>query len=157
MTDQAIDNQLAKIAAAIAEPARTRMLCALMDGRARTSTELAIIADVSTSTTSAHLSKLIAHQLLKVVAQGKHRYYQLANEQVASTMESLMVLAGHTVTEFTPTTPHHLRFARTCYDHMAGVIAVKLHNFLLEHAWIGVSAKENQYLITAIGQANFKI
>ena len=37
------------IAAAIGEPARARMLYCLIDGHARTSTELAIVAEVSPS------------------------------------------------------------------------------------------------------------
>jgi DNA-binding transcriptional ArsR family regulator len=152
MTDHFIDSQLAKIAAAIAEPARTRMLCALMDDRARTSTELAMIAEVSTSTASVHLTKLVGQNLLKVVAQGKHRYYQLAHPQVAATLESLMVLAGYTPSEFIPNTPSHLRRARTCYDHMAGEIAVALHDYLVQHDWIRTSTQDNQYLITALGE-----
>ena len=82
------------IAAAIGEPARARMLYCLMDDRARTSTELAVLADVSPSTASVHLSRLKAERLVLVHAQGKHRYYRLAGPQVARVLESLSVLAG---------------------------------------------------------------
>jgi DNA-binding transcriptional ArsR family regulator len=119
-------NRLARLAAAIAEPARARMLCSLMDGRARTSTELAVIAEVSPSTASVHLAKLKQQELVKVLAQGKHRYYSLHDERVAATLESLMVLAGTRSRPFVPNTPSHLRWARTCYDHMAGANGLRV-------------------------------
>ena len=71
------DAGASKIAAAIGEPARARMLYCLMDDRARTSTELAVVAGVSPSTGSAHLNRLMAARLVRVQAQGKHRYYTL--------------------------------------------------------------------------------
>ena len=82
------------IAAAIGEPARERMLYCLMDGHARTSTELAVVADVSPSTGSVHLNRLKAAGLVKVSVQGKHRYYSLDGSEVAQTLEALSVLAG---------------------------------------------------------------
>jgi len=124
------------IAAAIAEPARTRMLYALLDGRARTSTELAIVGDVSPSTASVHLGRLRERRLLKMHAQGRHRYYSLADVQVAAALEALSVLAGKPSERFEPNTPHRLRTARTCYDHMAGALAVALHDRLFALRWL---------------------
>ena len=66
--------EVSKIAAAIGEPARARILYCLMDGHARTSTELAVVAGVSPSTASAHLNQLNSSRLIKVVARGKYRY-----------------------------------------------------------------------------------
>ncbi|MEO6853183.1 MAG: ArsR family transcriptional regulator, partial [Rhodoferax sp.] len=65
------DAQLSRVAAAIAEPARARMLCCLLDGHARTSTELSVVAEVSPSTASAHLARLTEQQLITLVSQGK--------------------------------------------------------------------------------------
>ena len=124
------------IAAAIAEPARTRMLYALLDGRARTSTELAIVAEVSPSTASVHLAKLRERQLVRMHAQGKHRYFSLFNAQVAAALEALSVLAGAPRARFQPSTPHRLRAARTCYDHLAGALAVALHDRLFALRWL---------------------
>jgi DNA-binding transcriptional ArsR family regulator len=122
------DNAAAGVAAAIGEPARARMLYCLMDGHARTSTELSVVADVSASTASAHLSRLTAASLVKVLVQGKHRYYSLASGDVASVLEGLSVLAGGARGTFTPRTPSRLRAARTCYDHLAGEVGVLLHD-----------------------------
>jgi DNA-binding transcriptional ArsR family regulator len=133
MPAQYADTQLAKIAAAIAEHARARMLCALMDGRARTSTELAVIGEVSASTASVHLRKLSDQELVKAVAQGKHRYYQLAGTQVALALEALLQIAAVPTIKFVPNTPQRLRHARTCYDHLAGEIGVGLHDALLKN------------------------
>lgn len=78
MSNDFADTRLSSVAAAIAKPARARMLCCLMDGHARTSTELAAVAGVSPSTASVHLARLKEQQLVHVLAQGKHRYYSLA-------------------------------------------------------------------------------
>jgi DNA-binding transcriptional ArsR family regulator len=152
MSVELADAAIARVAGAIAEPARARMLCNLMDGRARTSTELAVIAEVSPSTASVHLARLKQLELVKVVAQGKHRYYSLDDERVAATLESLMVLAGTRSKPFVPNTPTHLRWARTCYDHMAGEVAVALHDRLLKNKWItSTSRDEGAYELTALG------
>src|ERR1700674_4309274 len=85
------DAAVSKIAAAIGEPARARMLYCLMDGHARTSTELSVVAGVSPSTASAHLNRLRTERLVKVLVQGKHRYYSLEGDGVAAVLEGLNV------------------------------------------------------------------
>jgi len=131
-----LDEAPARIAAAIGEPARARMLYCLMDNRARTGTELAAIAEVSASTASAHLHRLETEHLVKVQAQGKHRYYSLSGAEVAAVLESLSVLAGGARKPFVPGTPHYLRAARTCYDHMAGALGVQLRDRLCALGWL---------------------
>src|SRR5258708_22758140 len=113
------DTAVSLIAAAIGEPARARMLFCLMDGHARTSTELAVVADVSPSTTSVHLHRLKTERLVKVLTQGKHRYYSLEGPNVASALEALNVIAADSCDSFVPNTPSGLLAARTCYDHIA--------------------------------------
>jgi DNA-binding transcriptional ArsR family regulator len=130
------DARAARIAAAIGEPARARMLYSLADGRARTGTELAAIAGVTPSTASVHLRRLGDHELVTVVAQGKHRYYTLAGPHVASALEALSVVAGDAHGPFVPNTPQHLRAARTCYDHIAGSLGVRLHDRFVAAGWL---------------------
>jgi len=122
------DERASGIAAAIGDPGRARMLYCLMDGHARTSTELALVAQVSPSTASVHLQRLKTARLVRVKAQGKHRYYSLNGAEAARVLEALNVLAGSPRTKFRPNTPVHLRAARTCYDHLAGRVAVALHD-----------------------------
>jgi len=138
--DASADSHLARLAGAIAEPARSRMLCCLMDGHARTATELAAVAEVAASTASAHLARLKEQRLVDSVAQGKHRYFRLAGNEVAAALESLLVVAGVTRSAFAPTTPSPLRSARTCYDHMAGAVGVALHDHLHSQGWLKVSS-----------------
>src|SRR3954462_4498435 len=104
-----------RIAAAIGEPARARILYCLLDGHARTSTELALVAEVSPSTASVHLTHLKDRGLVRVLAQGKHRYYSLEGAHTAAALEALMVVAVGPDNRFISTTPPRLRVARTCY------------------------------------------
>ena len=154
------DAAVARIAASIGEPARARMLYCLMDGHARTGTELAIVAGVSPSTASVHLSRLKGQRLVKVLAQGKHRYYSLEGVSVANALEALSVVAGGSRDKFVPNTPNRLRAARTCYDHMAGAVAVSLHDRFHELGWICASpagdtaydlSKEGAKALTTLG------
>ncbi|PVX34573.1 MULTISPECIES: ArsR/SmtB family transcription factor [unclassified Janthinobacterium] len=145
------DMGLAQLAGAIAEPARARMLCSLLDGHARTATELATLAEVGASTASAHLSRLRDDGLLSMVAQGKHRYYRLASTEVARALEALLVVAGVPATPFSPSTPDRLRQARTCYDHMAGTVAVTVHDQLLAQGWL--LDDEGEYRLSEAGAA----
>lgn len=137
---ESTDAAVARIASAIGEPARARMLFRLLDGRARTSTELAVIAAVSPPTASAHLNRLKAENLVAVEAQGKHRYYVLQSAQVARALEGISVLAGAPRAGFQPTTPIPYRLARSCYDHMAGRIAVQLLERFQALRWLRASS-----------------
>lgn len=141
------------IAAAIAEPARTRMLYCLMDGHARTGTELAAVAEVSASTASAHLSRLAKQKLVKVLTQGRYRYYSLEGPEVAAALEALTVLAGTPRPSFQPNTPPRLRTARTCYDHMAGALAVAWLRRLLQMGWL--EEQDERYEVSVAGERAF--
>jgi DNA-binding transcriptional ArsR family regulator len=147
------DAAVSKIAAAIGEPARARILYSLMDDHARTSTELAVVADVSPSTASAHLNRLKVAHLVKVLVQGKHRFYSLEGPDVASALEGLSVLAGGSRKKFVSSAPSRLRTARTCYDHMAGTIGVLLHDRFKELGWLsaGSTNGDNSYALTGDG------
>ena len=129
-----------------------------MDGRARTATELAAIAGVTPSTASVHLQRLKSVQLVKVLEQGKCRYYSLHGVDVGAALESLSVLAGASRPAFTPSTPGPLRFARTCYDHMAGAAGVALHDRFTALRWITLDnarnkAREDAYTLTPEGNS----
>jgi DNA-binding transcriptional ArsR family regulator len=133
------------------------MLYCLSDGRARTGTELAMVADVTPSTASVHLQRLKAQRLVKVFAQGKHRYYSLEGANVAAALEALSVLAGGAREAFVPNTPNHLRAARTCYDHIAGTMGVSLHDRFKALGWLSGDSKRvvNGYDVTTAGTKGF--
>jgi DNA-binding transcriptional ArsR family regulator len=150
MVAEATEERLARIAAAIAEPARTRMLCALLDGRARTATELAAVSGLGASTTSTHLARLVEQQLVVCMPQGRHRYYALAAPEVGAALESLLVVAGRGAAPPTARTPAGLRDARTCYDHLAGTLAVQLHDSLLARGWLRRRGRD--YELAASGE-----
>jgi DNA-binding transcriptional ArsR family regulator len=148
-----IDDAVSRIAGAIGEPARTRILFSLMDGLAKTSTELAMVAEVSPSTASVHLNRLRTESLIKMQVQGKHRYYCLAGPNVARALERLSVLAGDLRPRFISKAPDRLRVARTCYDHAAGTLAVFLHDRFLAFGWIESSPEDGAraYEVTRTG------
>lgn len=151
------DERVSRIAAAIGEPARARMLYCLMGNRARTSTELALIAEVTPSTASTHLHRLKSEGLVKVLVQGKHRYYSLNGADVAAVLEKLSVLAGGTRSLFVPATPDHLRAARRCYDHIAGALGVAIHDRLVASGWLAPEPRsgEDALGVTPGGAAAF--
>jgi DNA-binding transcriptional ArsR family regulator len=158
MTLEDVDVRASSIAAAIGEPARARMLYCLVDGRARTSTELAMIAEVTPSTASAHLQRLKTQRLVKVLAQGKHRYYSLEGTEVAAALEALSVVAGGARATVRTSTPRYLRSARTCYDHIAGSLGVALHDRFVALDWMRVSPTNGEpaahvdYVLTPDGE-----
>lgn len=123
-----------EIAAAAGDPARARMLQALMDGRALTAGELARAASITPQTASGHLARMVGLGLLRVEKQGKHRYHRLAHASVAHMLESLMQVATQVLPAAKPVSvgPREaaLRTARTCYDHLAGRLGVALADSL---------------------------
>jgi DNA-binding transcriptional ArsR family regulator len=151
---------IARIAAAIGEPARARILYCLMDGHARTSTELSVVAEVSPSTASVHLNRLKIAHLVKVLVQGKHRFYSLEGPDVANALEGLSVLAGAEGSreKFVPNTPSGLRAARTCYDHMAGATGALLHDRFKALGWLSAvpNGSNNAYNLSLEGTMVFE-
>jgi DNA-binding transcriptional ArsR family regulator len=118
--------QIAELGTLLSDPARAAMLLALMDGTVRPAGELARMAGVAPSTASSHLRKLTESELLAVVNQGRHRYYRLANEQVAHMLESLSVTGVRAGPAPAWRGEAVMLKARTCYDHLAGALGVAL-------------------------------
>jgi DNA-binding transcriptional ArsR family regulator len=124
---------IARIAALLGDRARADALTALLTDHALTATELAAIAGVTKQTMSAHLSKLLDAALVEVDQQGRHRYFRLANEDVARLLESLMGVAFRTGALRLISSPRDpaLQRARSCYDHLAGELGVLVYEALL--------------------------
>lgn len=120
-------NEFIAVAALIGEPARARILWSLLDGREYTASELAIAADISPTAASNHLTKLLAANLLKVEVQGRHRYFSFAKPEVAYVVESLASLTNaNTTTKNGLAEMPPIKYCRTCYDHLAGYVGVKV-------------------------------
>jgi DNA-binding transcriptional ArsR family regulator len=129
---------MAEVAALVGDPARSNILCALLGGRALTATELAFAAGVSPQTTSGHLGKLSAARLVVPMKQGRHRYYRLAGPHIGHMLESIMSVALTGPPRFQPKSKldAQLRHARTCYDHIAGMLGVGLAERLAEREFV---------------------
>ncbi len=130
---------IASVASLIGDRGRAQMLLALMTGRAHTATELAASARITKSTASAHLGKLLGARLVSVAAQGRHRYFRLADGGVADLLERLITVTESraSVQVFGPRDPL-MRKARVCYDHVAGELGVLAHDSLARRQFIAV-------------------
>jgi DNA-binding transcriptional ArsR family regulator len=128
------DADIAAIAALLADSTRATMLFALSDGRAFTASELAKSARVAPSTASEHLGRLVESELLTVVKQGRHRFYQLADPSIVEIMEGLARLAPQVKIRTLSASEHAkaLHRARLCYQHLAGTLGVLLTEALVE-------------------------
>lgn len=149
---ETLEASIAMVASAISDPSRVSILCALMDGRTWTATELSAVADVAASTTSGHLSRLLSNGLIVCLKQGRHRYYSLAGAHIAGLMENLMGVSINTHQATRSSTPIHLRYARTCYDHLAGEFAVNIYEFMLRQKWLETDGMG----LTQVGKTNFE-
>ena len=127
---------IAETASLIGDPARANMLTALIDGRGLTAAELARAGGITPQTASGHLAKLVAAGWLAVEQQGRHRYHRLASPAVANMLEGIMALAAESGPPRRPVTTGPsdaaLRLARTCYNHLAGRVAVAVADRMVE-------------------------
>ncbi|MBV9838273.1 MAG: helix-turn-helix transcriptional regulator [Solirubrobacterales bacterium] len=143
------DADIAKVGALVADPARARILLALGDGRALPASVLAGEAGVAPSTASVHLAKLVDGGMLNVERHGRHRYFRVAGEPVAALLEALARLSPPAPVRSlrAGTKASAVRFARTCYDHLAGVLGTELMAALLDRALLtggdGVFARDS--------------
>jgi DNA-binding transcriptional ArsR family regulator len=136
------------IANLLADPARAAILWTLIDGTTRPAGELAFAANVSAQSASAHLAKLVEGRLLVSEAQGRHRYFRIASAEAAHLIESVASFGA----SIRPKTPRHpplarampsqFLHARTCYDHLAGEMAVRVLQTMLDARWLVSQGQE---------------
>jgi DNA-binding transcriptional ArsR family regulator len=141
MSNTVSGNTIAEVAALIGDAARANILSALMGGQALTAGELARHAGVTPQTTSGHLAKLSEARLIAVEKQGRHRYFRLASAEVADALQALMAIAASGPKRHRPVGPRDvaLRVARTCYDHLAGQLALALADSLTDRGFIVIA------------------
>ncbi|WP_457417734.1 ArsR/SmtB family transcription factor [Roseateles sp. P5_E7] len=150
--------RLARIAAAIADPTRARVLARLLDGRLHTAGELATHAGVGAATMSAHLKLLVDEGLARVRPQGRHRYFGLADGDVAHALEALLRVAdgrdaepAADVRRWQKPEMRGLRHARSCYGHLAGELGVQWREALLAKGWVRAAA-DGRYEVSDEGR-----
>lgn len=143
--------KLADISGHFADPARAAMVLSLMDGAVRSTADLQLAANVSASSASMHLSKLVGSRILTVLKQGRVKYYRISNAVVAHAVESLTIAASpaSAIRQIARSPVNPFAFARTCYDHLAGRIGVEVTNALQAKAFLVPTA--NSYELTEEG------
>jgi DNA-binding transcriptional ArsR family regulator len=146
---------LAKVAALMADPSRATMLCSLAGDESRSASELAILANVSPQTASRHLSLLVDSGLLTVNVAGRNKFYRLRGPRIVAAIESLLGISGSSSAEdrMRLMSAPELVFARTCYDHLAGVLSVAICERLTSKKFVRKSGAE--LCLTDAGTAFF--
>lgn len=150
-----VQPRFARVAAVIGDPTRALMLSRLLDGRYYTATDLAEHAGIAASTASQHLKLLVDERLARVRAQGRHRYFMLADANVAHALETLLRVADGALPETTrwqAPAMRGLRHARSCYGHLAGELGVGLCRSMLHRGWVCATEGDgNDYPLTPFG------
>ncbi len=143
--------RLARVAALVADPTRARMLAYLLAGECASAGELARTATIGAATASAHLAKLVDAGLLACEPRGRHRYFRIADADVAHALEALAMVAERSAHDRSWSAPARLRLreARCCYGHLAGRRGVALLNQMLARGWL--VAAEDEYALTPAG------
>lgn len=147
---------IAQVASLVGEPSRAAILLHLLDGSAQPAGELARAAGLSAAAASLHLAKLAAGGLIVGEKRGRHRYYRLTSGDVARAVEALGAVAtapppARSVTD----ARQQLRLARSCYDHLAGVVAVQLGDQLVQRGLVR-KKEPNRYEVTGDGARWFQ-
>ncbi len=147
------ETDLAAVGALLAEPARAKVLLALGDGRSLAASPLAAEAGVAASTASRHLARLVDASLIAVETRGRHRHFSLAGPQVAELIEAVARVAPtQPVTSLREgTRSHALRYARRCYDHLAGRLGVAVSEGLCGRGALRQESDPARYVVTARG------
>lgn len=127
-----------RIAAVIADPSRARMLAALLCGEYRSAGELASVAGITPQAASTQLAQLVDASLVAVRQQGRHKYFALADEEVAHALEALSLVAGRdgVSTRWEQPAYQPLKCARRCYGHMAGELGVAQFEMLVRCSYL---------------------
>lgn len=146
-----INPNLANVASIVSDPSRAAILTVLMDNRFHSAGELAYMARIKPQTTSYHLTKLIDSDLITVENQGRHRYFQIRNPEVAQIMETLLTLSPPAQIRSLKqsTEDRQVRYARTCYDHIAGYLGVQITEAFINKGFLTESNQE--FLLTENG------
>ena len=152
-----MEANIASPAALIGDPSRAAMLQALMDGRAQPAGALAWAAGLTAQAASNHLARLVDGGLLSVEREGRHRYYRLANAEVAHVLEALAVLAAPVRSLEQPRSPQAraLREGRCCYGHLAGRLGIAVTDALVDRGLLA-PADGKLYAVTDTGRAWFE-
>jgi len=152
-----VQPRFARVAAAIGDPTRALMLARLLDGRHYTAKELAEQGGVAPATASQHLKLLVDERLLRVRAQGRHRYFTLADGNVAQALEALLRVADGALPEtvrWQASAMRGLRRARSCYGHLAGELGVCLCQSFAQRGWVRAPEGDgSEYRLTPAGAA----
>ena len=144
--------RFARVAAMIGDPTRARMLAVLLGGSYFSAGEIARAAGVTPQTASSHLAKLIEAEMVALRVQGRHRYFRLADGDIAHALEALSLLAERNTLadKWSRGAYRPLKHARSCYGHMAGELGVRLLDALIARGYI--TPEEGHYQLTDAGR-----
>lgn len=150
-----MNRDFSQTAALLSDPGRAAMLIALLDGGTLPAGHLAMIGNIAPQTASSHLAKLVQGKLLTVQERGRHRYYRLANTEIAHIIEAMLAVCPPSTQDRdridVRASDHYLAYARTCYSHLAGRLAVEMAHALLQRRVLRHSAVK-EFAVTRSGR-----
>jgi DNA-binding transcriptional ArsR family regulator len=151
-----VNPNVTETAQLMGDPSRLAMLMSLLGGKALPASDLAHAARISPQTASSHLAKLVEGGLLLHESSGRHKYFRLANQEVAHALESLLAISPSKPVRSLRESDElkHLRHARTCYDHLAGKIGVALTDQLVNMRLLEESGKD--YVLSPEGKEKLR-
>jgi len=149
------DADLAFVASLMADRHRAQMLLTLLGGTPQSGSALAEAAGISRSMASAHLKKLVAGGLVLAQPSGRQQLYSIASAAVADALEILILLAPAAEIRSLSDATHakSLRWARMCYDHLAGAVGVSVTEALIGRGLL--RERDGAYLMEPEGAAEF--
>ncbi|MFP7494398.1 helix-turn-helix domain-containing protein [Terribacillus saccharophilus] len=151
-----VSPNIAALTSLLTENSRATILAALMDGKFHTASELAYMAAIKPQTASFHLGKLLENGIVITEKQGRFRYFRLANDEVAHTLEIFMSISPPPEVRSLRQSSQlkRLENARTCYDHLAGRVSVQLTDIMQREDYI--ARNEREFIVTSKGEVFFK-
>jgi len=155
--DREMAKEIARVACLIGDATRSKILVALMGGKALAAGEIALRANISAQTASNHLAKLMRAELITCMVAGRHRYYKISSPLVAHALESLSVLTHveHKLPPRHEKIDQQLCYARSCYNHIAGKLGVKITTALMTHDYLRL--RNSEFELTPGGRDYFSL
>ncbi|GIJ61228.1 ArsR/SmtB family transcription factor [Virgisporangium aurantiacum] len=130
MGNEPVLTRATQVARELADPLRLLVLQTLASEGPHTASRLAETLRVTGPRLGNHLARLRDAGLVDVEHTGRHAVYRLADADLGDVLTALLCYAGSDSGQESPRPPRDI--VRTCYDHTAGLLGVRLFAWLVD-------------------------